>query len=72
MWLKISLTHPVLSFWAALFSFIQVKETGDVVLAGAYVDLHSAAEASPENVAQVCGAEKASFKPLCLFSSYQI
>lgn len=36
-----------------LFSFIQVKETSDVVLSGAYVDLHHAAEASPEPPPQV-------------------
>ncbi|XP_068167284.1 peroxisomal multifunctional enzyme type 2 isoform X2 [Antennarius striatus] len=30
----------------------KVKETGDVVLAGAYVDLHNTSEASPENLNQ--------------------
>lgn len=34
-------------------SFVQVKETDEVVLSGAYVDLHGAKEASPENLAQV-------------------
>lgn len=33
---------------------MQVKETDDVVLAGAYVDLHEAAVASPEEISQVC------------------
>lgn len=37
---------------------MQVKETDDVVLAGAYVDLHEAAVASPEEISQVCHAEK--------------
>uniref|UniRef100_A0A3P9PHR3 Hydroxysteroid (17-beta) dehydrogenase 4 n=1 Tax=Poecilia reticulata TaxID=8081 RepID=A0A3P9PHR3_POERE len=36
-----------------LVSFMQVKETGDVALAGGYVDLHSTSEASPEILPQV-------------------
>lgn len=44
------------------FSFIQVKETNDVVLAGAYVDLHGATEASPESLTQVCQVKKYSFQ----------
>ncbi|KAM3610601.1 uncharacterized protein V6R79_006475 [Siganus canaliculatus] len=35
----------------------KVKETGDVVLAGAYVDLHGASEASPENPTQGGGLQ---------------
>lgn len=42
------------------FYFIQVKETGDVVLAGAYVDLHEAAAAAPEKISQVCSTQDAS------------
>ena len=34
--------------------FVQVKETDAVVLSGAYVDLHGASEASPENLTKVC------------------
>lgn len=34
-------------------TFVQVKETNDAVLSGAYVDLHPAAGASPEPLAQV-------------------
>lgn len=46
-----------------------MKETGGVVLAGAYVDLHGAAEASPENLTQVCQAENAPFELLFLSSN---
>ncbi|XP_070759806.1 peroxisomal multifunctional enzyme type 2 isoform X3 [Enoplosus armatus] len=35
----------------------KVKETGTVVLAGAYVDLHGASEASPENLPQGGGLQ---------------
>lgn len=35
------------------FGFTQVKETGDVVLAGAYVDLHGTSGGSPETLPQV-------------------
>lgn len=35
------------------FTFIQVKETNDVVLSGAYVDLHQAAEVLPEPLTEV-------------------
>ncbi|XP_038164044.1 peroxisomal multifunctional enzyme type 2 [Cyprinodon tularosa] len=35
----------------------KVKETGDVVLAGAYVDLHGSSEASPENLPQGGGLQ---------------
>lgn len=45
-----------------LFSFIQVKETDAVVLAGAYVDLHGTSEASPENLTQVRHSENAPLK----------
>ncbi|KAM3610602.1 uncharacterized protein V6R79_006475 [Siganus canaliculatus] len=41
----------------ATLTAIQVKETGDVVLAGAYVDLHGASEASPENPTQGGGLQ---------------
>lgn len=37
---------------------MQVKETDDVVLASAYVDLHEATVASPEEMIQVCHAEQ--------------
>lgn len=43
------LSHQVYFF----FSVIQVKETGDVVLAGAYVDLHDSAAAAPGKINQV-------------------
>lgn len=49
-----------------------MKETGGVVLAGAYVDLHGAAEASPENLTQVCQAENAPFEQQYFFSFHQI
>lgn len=41
---------------------LQVKETDAVVLSGAYVDLHAASEASPENPTQVCWPVKCSNK----------
>ncbi|KAG8011790.1 Peroxisomal multifunctional enzyme type 2 [Nibea albiflora] len=40
-----------------LFSSTQVKETDAVVLAGAYVDLHGASEASPESLTQGGGLQ---------------
>lgn len=43
--------------------FIQVKETDAVVLSGAYVDLHGASEASPENLNQVRQFEISIFFP---------
>lgn len=39
-------------------SLVQVKETDAVVLAGAYVDLHGASEASLGNLTQVRQSEK--------------
>lgn len=44
----------------SLFYFIQVKETGGVVLAGAYVDLHEPPAAAPEKISQVCQTQDAS------------
>lgn len=44
---------PRLLSYQLYFSVIQVKETGDVVLAGAYVDLHDAAAAAPGEINQV-------------------
>lgn len=69
VWLVIS----VLLSETALSSSIQVKETDAVVLAGAYVDLHGAAEASPENLTQVRQPENAPFEQRsAFFSFYQI
>lgn len=46
---------------SAPVSLIQVKETNAVVLAGAYVDLHGASGASPENLSQVHQSENTPF-----------
>lgn len=58
LWLLASISHRFVNKsltlpLVLLFSLIQVKETSDVVLSGAYVDLHHAAEASPEPTSQV-------------------
>lgn len=42
-------SSPLL-FWSSL---TQVKETGEIVLTGAYVDLHGTSEGSPEKLSQV-------------------
>lgn len=78
MWILIRSEDKISAFLCSFVyvllcvSFIQVKETGGVVLAGAYVDLHGAAEASPENLTQVCQAEIAPFEQQYFFSFHRI